>query len=408
MFPFNNTPRFHRPMRRHQQNQDDHSHAEASTQTGNPAVNPTLPPFFFEGPTLPDEQRPPRPWTYHLNRALEDSLAEPLLTPADLGEELDDDPLLSDPAIDTSIVEFCPLCGAEDREVPIFMTTLPSVQEAVRHIAQENESVPYSVTIMECVSALFSIQAEFTELLRRYHHTLHENQNLLLQLRSIVGPNRTLSLSRHINHFIPLRRYLIVNEFERMVRRATAIRVARIHALQHLSQPRSYHHETVPQNSNSEPESSNADAEFDGIMRQAPHTETFLSIPPLTPKPPSGNPPPYDRIFVRCQEPLEPYQPHELYDVHARRGQLRTGTVQGPFYRGTPPFPGQEPIQAHSTRPDQARRVNLDRVRATGRRIQSMVRPRPRDPPRQHVDDPVDEDLKATMREHERNSRGKP
>ncbi|KAJ6028062.1 hypothetical protein N7540_003638 [Penicillium herquei] len=262
MAPLSRAPRFHLPMRHHRQDRDDHSQAEASTPTGNPAVNARLPPGF-EGPRLPDEQRPHRPWTYHLNRALEDSLVEPITTRADVGEVADDAGTFADAQIDTTIVENCPLCGAEDREVPIFTTNLPSVQDAAEHIAQANQNVPHSVTIMECVSTLFALQAEFTELRRRYHSELHENRALLLQVRSLVGPNRVRTLNTHMNHFIPLRRYLIMNEFERMARRLTATRAGEMEARQRMYQARRSHNETVP-----ETESPGADDEIDEILRR--------------------------------------------------------------------------------------------------------------------------------------------
>ncbi|KAJ5716290.1 hypothetical protein N7493_008201 [Penicillium malachiteum] len=250
MTPFKRAPRFRRPLSRHRQNQAEDSHDEASTPTGDPVrpADASLP-TIFEGP-LPPEQQRPQPLTYHLNRALEDALLEPMATHAhgDRGNVANDS--LADLGVDTTIVENCPLCGAGDREVPVFTTTLPSVGDVVDAIAQQNENGPHSVTSMGLATSLLALQAEFIELRRRYNSEVNENRALLLQLRSIVGPNRVLNLNQNANYFIPLRRYHIMNEFEKLAQSRTAMRAARMEALQRQDQGRSSHYETATGNLN--------------------------------------------------------------------------------------------------------------------------------------------------------------
>ncbi|KAJ5702365.1 hypothetical protein N7488_009913 [Penicillium malachiteum] len=153
MTPFNRAPRFRRPLSRHRQSQaeDNHaqdSHAEASTPTEDPGrpANASLT-EVFEGP-LPPEQQRPQPLSYHINRALEDALLEPMATPAHGHEHTGHvgNDHVADLGVDTTFLENCPLCGADDREVPVFTTTLPSIGDVLDSIAQQNENVPQSVT----------------------------------------------------------------------------------------------------------------------------------------------------------------------------------------------------------------------------------------------------------------------
>ncbi|KAJ5626907.1 hypothetical protein N7528_004334 [Penicillium herquei] len=255
MTPFSRAPRFRRPLSRSRQTpaEDNHaedSHAEASTPTEDPGrpANASLP-EVFEGP-LPPEQQRPQPLSYHINRALEDASLEPMTTRFNAhehrGEVADGNGNLADLGVETTILENCPLCGADERLVPVFTTTLPAIGDVLDSIAQQNENEPLSFTAEEILTSLLALQTEFLELRRRYHSELQENRALLLQLRSIIGPDRVLTLNRHVDHFMPLRRYHIMKEFEEMVLGRAAMRAAS--EAQHQHQGRSSHDETATGN----------------------------------------------------------------------------------------------------------------------------------------------------------------